>query len=241
MPVILIIAWQVAYDFNAFPSSQASSPKLIIKTLIDLIAHSDLLTNLFLSVVRLLLGVLTGGLLGICFGIVTSTNKYFQIIFAPTIQFLSGIPVIIWIPFWIMVFGIGDFFKVGLVSISTFFLIYSSTFLSILSIDSKYLELGVLFRKSYLTMVRLVYLPYSLYSILGAVRLSLMIGWIVIFFVEYSISFEGKEGIGWFIANARGVGRVEEEFAGLIMLGITAFTFDLTVGYIQNRSIAWKK
>lgn len=241
LPVVVLLLWQIFYFSKLLPPSQSSSPFLIVKTFCNLLKETNFIYNLFLSISRLFAGVLIGSFLGIAFGVISSTKVSFNNIFAPTIQFFSGIPVVVWIPFWIMIFGIGESFKIGLVSISTFFLVYGSTYQSIISIDKGYLELSKLYQKKYFDMISQVYLPYSYYSILGSIRLSLMIGWIVLFFVEYSISFEGKEGIGWFIANARGVGQVDEEFVGLVSLGFTAFICDLFVFYIQRRSILWKK
>lgn len=240
-PIAVILLWQIFYNYKLLPPSQSSSPYLIVKTFFSLLKETNFINNLFLSISRLFAGVVIGSFLGVVFGVVTSTKVSINNLFSPTIQFFSGVPVIVWIPFWIMVFGIGESFKIGLVSISTFFLVYGSTYQSIISIDKGYLELSKLYQKKYLDMVRQVFLPYSYYSILGSIRLSLMIGWIVLFFVEYSISFEGKEGIGWFIANARGVGQVDEEFVGLLSLGVTAFVCDLFVFYLQKRSIVWKK
>ena len=240
-PIAILLFWQFAYDTNKLPLSQASSPLLIIESFFCLVKETDFMSNLLLSISRLFVGVIFGALFGVIFGVITSTTKVINKIFAPTIQFFSGVPVVVWIPFWIMIFGIGESFKIGLVAISTFFLVYGSTYQSIISIDKEYLDLGRLYQKKYSEMIRYIYMPYSFYSIFGAIRMSLMIGWIVLFFVEYSISFEGKEGLGWFIANARGVGRVEEEFVGLISLGITAFLCATVIAFFQKRSIEWKK
>lgn len=240
-PVTIVLLWQFAYDTNKLPPSQASSPLLIIESFIRLVKETNFINNVLLSISRLFIGVVVGALLGVVFGVVTSTTKMINRILAPTIQFFSGVPVVVWIPFWIMIFGIGESFKIGLVAISTFFLVYGNTYQSIISIDKEYLDLGRLFQKKYSEMIKYIYIPYSFYSIFGAIRISLMIGWIVLFFVEYSISFEGKEGLGWFIANARGVGRVEEEFVGLISLGIIAFLCDAVVSLFQKRRIEWKK
>lgn len=240
LPITLLILWQILYDNNLLLRSQSSSPKIIIKTFYSLTVESDFISNLFLSVFRLFIGVFIGSVLGVCIGIIASTNNKFNIFFAPTIQFFSGVPVIVWIPFWIMVFGIEESFKIGLISISTFFLVYGGIYQSILSIDKEYLDLGRLYQKKYSDMIKQVYIPYSLYSIFGAIRLSLIIGWIVLFFVENSISYEGKEGIGFFIGNARSVGKIDEEFLGLMILGLVAFVFDTLIAFFQTKSIEWK-
>ncbi len=241
VPIAILVTWQVLHDNNKLPPSQSSSPILIFNTFRELLVDPDYVGNLFISFKRLIIGVIIGSTLGVILGVFTSTKRSIKALLNPCIQFLSGVPVIVWIPFWIMIFGIGEQFKIGLIAVSTFFLVYGSTYQSIVSIDKEYIELAMLYKKKYIEVVRLLYLPYCQYSILGAIRLALIIGWIVIFFVEYSIASEGKEGLGWFIANARGVGKVEEEFVGLISLGILAFITDLFVGCFQKKSIEWKQ
>jgi ABC-type nitrate/sulfonate/bicarbonate transport system permease component len=71
------------------------------------------------------------------------------------------------------------------------------------------------------------------------VRTALIIVWIVLFFVEYASATPGREGLGWFIADARAVGKVEEEFAGLFFLGILAFGTDWLVAKFQRRLLNW--
>ncbi len=239
-PCVLVIIWQISYDNHWLPPSQSASPLMILKATFSLVQEMRYFGNLGLSITRLFLGVIIGGVIGISFGILTSTQLALRSFLGPSIQFLGGVPVVVWIPFWIMVFGIGESLKVGLISISSFFLVYGGVYQSILSIDREYLELALLYRKSFPEKIRRIFIPYSLYAILGAIRLSLMIGWVVLFFAEYSISSEGKEGIGWFIANARSVGKIEEEFVGLLTLGIVAFIIDLIISVFQKRSIEWK-
>lgn len=241
IPILGLIVWQILYERGGLPKSQSSSPIIIIKTLRQLFSAWDFPKNLGISFVRLVSGVLIGSFLGIVLGIITSLVQYLRYLLNPMIQYFSGVPVIVWIPFWIMIFGIEESFKIGLVGIVSFFLVYGGVFQSISSIDNEYMELAKLYRKNYYQIITQLYLPYSKHSVYGAIRNSFILGWIVIFFVEYSVAKEGKEGLGWFIANARGVGRIEDEFAGLISLGIIAFFTDLILEYYQRRSIRWKK
>lgn len=76
-------------------------------------------------------------------------------------------------------------------------------------------------------------------QLVTAVRLSFSLGWVVLFFVEYAAAQVGTEGLGWFVANARAVGRIEEEFAGLIILGFFSFVIDSGFAWLQYRGVQW--
>ena len=57
------------------------------------------------------------------------------------------------------------------------------------------------------------------------IRLAFGISWIILFATEIG-SNKNSSGIGYYIKNAQGLGRIEHVFAGVIFLGVTAFILD---------------
>ena len=87
--------------------------------------------------------------------------------------------------------------------------------------------------------IRHIYLPASSPSIFAAIRISLAIGWIVIFLVEYASAREGTQGLGWFIRDARSTGKVEQEYAGVILLAFIGYITDVIAYRIQRFNLKW--
>jgi ABC-type nitrate/sulfonate/bicarbonate transport system permease component len=102
-----------------------------------------------------------------------------------------------------------------------------------------YLELAEIYEKSFLEKVRDVLLPSAAPFILTAIRTSLAFAWVIIFFVEYASARQGSEGLGWFIADSRQAGKIEEEFAGLLFLGLVAFAIDSLLAWIERGTFRW--
>ncbi len=240
-PAALLAMWEIAVAFAWLPRSQAVAPSSILVTALSLLGYPRFLTDVALSVLRVAIGVTAGAAIGIVFGLFTATHSGLRHMLSPTLGFLAGIPVIVWMPFWIMLFGTGEAFRVGLVAIATFFLVYSVTHATGRQTSRHYVDVLRIHQKSRAFAVRHVYLPACSGAILTALRVALAFGWVTLFFAEYAVSEAGSEGLGWFVANARAVGRIEDEFAGLFVLGMVAFVIDYCVAKLQQWTLRWSR
>lgn len=239
VPTLLVIGWELAVRGQLVPPSHAASPSAVAVRLGELIFSFEIVRHAYHSLFRLLLAVAFGSSLGVLASSCLAFFKTPDRLLSPTVQLLAGIPVVVWIPFGVMFFGTDEAFKIAMVSVSTFFLVYVYNYQSVRSIPRGYLELADMYGKSFLQKVRHIFLPHSTPALFTALRVSLAFGWVVLFFVEYASARHGSEGLGWFIADSRAMGRVESEFAGLLFLGIVAFVLDNVVALIEKRLTRW--
>lgn len=239
LPVTLIVVWEIAYRSAWLPTSQFASPTTIAETIGELIAAGTIQSHLAFSAARLLIGTALGTVCGAIVGITIALSPKLERPIGPTLTFLAGIPVVVWMPFWIALVGTGEAFRIGLVAIAAFFLNLVVALLATKRASRDFHELALLFEKDHASRLLRIYLPASLEQLFVSLRISLAFGWIILFFVEYAASQAGSEGLGWFVANSRAVGRIEQEFAGLVTLGVTAFVLDRVVGYTQRIVLRW--
>jgi sulfonate transport system permease protein len=239
VPLLLVTAWEVVVRAQLVPPSQAAAPSEVLARLGRLLVSGVLPNHGLHSLSRLLAGVAIGVIAGILSSMYLAKSRIADRLFSPTVQLLAGVPVVVWIPFWVMFFGTGEAFKISMVAISTFFLVHFHSFVALRAVERDYMELADIYEKSYWEKVHDVLLPSSAPAMLTATRTALAFGWVVIFFVEYASARQGSEGLGWFIADARAVGKVEEEFAGLLFLAVLAFVADWLLAKLQRRLIRW--
>jgi sulfonate transport system permease protein len=142
-------------------------------------------------------------------------------------------------PFAVMFVGSGELYKITLGALAVFFILHIHTFQAVQAVHRDYVELAAIYEKSFWQKTRHVLLPAASPEIFTALRIALAFAWIVMFVVEYGSAREGSEGLGWFIANAHSVGRIEDEFAGVLLLAIVGFLSDLAVARIQRRTLDW--
>jgi len=239
LPVLIVASWEVAVRTHFVPPSQAATPSDVVIRLFRLMASGPLLIHASYSMFRIALGVVLGSLIGVLTSVLVARSRTVNVLFSPTVQLLAGIPVVVWIPFWVMFFGTDEAFKIAMAAISTFFLVHLQTLQALRTVERDYMELSAIYEKTPWQRAVDVMLPSAAPAILMAIRTSLIFGWVVIFFVEYASATQGSEGLGWFIADARAMGRIEDEFAGLLFLAVIAYVCDKLLGRLQRRLLVW--
>lgn len=239
VPVVLIAVWEIAVRSAWFPPSLSAAPSTIAITSVKLLFSGDLAKHASLSVFRILVGVSVGVLTGVAVGIVVGQSRFAESLLSPMLTFIAPVPVVVWIPFAIMLLGTGELYKISLAMFATFLLVYIETFQGVRSVPQSYLELAGIYEKTHWERISRILLPAALPAVFTGIRISLAISWIMIFIVEYSSAEVGWGGLGWFIAASREVGRVEHQFAGVLVLGIIGFISDTAVARYQNRKLAW--
>lgn len=239
MPACLLLLWEALVRLELVPLSQAAAPSAIAGRLASLVQSGILIRHAAWSFYRIILGVSLGGFAGALSGFWLARSKAADRLLSPTLHLLSGVPVVVWIPFWVMLFGTGELFKIGMAGVATYFLVHVQALGAVRSVERDYSELADIYEKSEYARVVHVLLPFATPALFTAIRTSLAFGWVVIFFVEYASAKQGSEGLGWFIADARSVGRVEDEFAGLLFLAVLAYLTDRAFGAFRRRLLAW--
>ena len=245
LPLCLIILWEVLTIYtNILPSSLNAKPTTILKTLPKFFYDDDykqwnLLYNTGLSLTRLLLGVSIGSVLGILLAYFNNKSNWLRILSNPTLKVIGPIPIIIWIPVFIMLFNSNNYYKSALIAFATFLLIYLTMFTSFNSMSKKYIELGKIYQKSHWTIFWSISFPNSLEIFLTSLRFSIAIGWIVLFVVEYSIAKVNMGGLGYMIERFRHNGKVEEMFASVLMLALVSYLLDRIILLIMHKKLKW--
>jgi sulfonate transport system permease protein len=239
VPSLVIAIWEWAKHSGYLPASQSAAPSEILTALATLLWAPSFYAHVAYSLFRLIFGVLIGSILGVSGALLITFYTWPRLLISPSIHLLAGIPVVIWMPFWVMLFGADEAFKISMAAISTFFIVYSNSLDSFRTVGRQFLEVAEMYEKSTHEKISAVLIPASLSAVIGSLRVAASLGWVVIFFVEYAAARVGAEGLGWFIADARQVGRVEQEFAGLLFLGVVAYIADLGLRRLQFRMSAW--
>jgi sulfonate transport system permease protein len=178
------------------------------------------------------LGVLVGMVLGSCVGIF----RPFEILFRPTFDFIIPIPVLAWIPIFIVAFGI-DGAKISLIAMGTGLIMYGSTLTVIRDTRSEFVDVARLYRKSDLQVLVRISLPSGAWTLLGGLRAAIGLSWVLLLASEVIAS---SEGLGWLIWDSRNFSRADEMMAGMLWVGALGFCADLGLATVQQRLTRWR-
>jgi sulfonate transport system permease protein len=234
-PVFLILFWEVAVHLEWLPPSEFAAPSAVVRYLFS----PALLRDLGWTCLRLAGGIAIGATLGMLTGLLLAQNKPCDLLFSSTVQFAAPIPIVIWLPFLVIAFGLGEVTKFAFVATGAFFLVHIHCYHAVQNIDRHVDELTRIYQKGFWKRIRDVILPASMGSILVAIRIAVALGWVVVALAEYNMQDRSHAGIGCFILLSESLGRVEQKFAGIVLLGLCGALIDRGIYMTDKHLRRW--
>jgi sulfonate transport system permease protein len=232
LPFGVLALWFIAADFALVPK-----PLDVVARIFALMANGELETHIFASGTRLLEGLLLGGLPAVALGILVGMSRQLEDYLAPTLRFLTPVPVLAWMPLVILFLGVDEAAKVALLAIGVFFVMYSATAGAVRSVDIRYIEVARLYRKGLRQTVSRVILPACTPAIFDGLRSAVALSWIILVAVEIVAS---RNGLGWLLWDARTFGRTVDAYVAMVVVGALGLISDSLIGCIRNRIVTWR-
>lgn len=237
LPLALLLFWYFAVRFRFVPESLLASPADVLVDFFRLSVSGEIWRHAAISLTRLAEGFFLGACIGVALGSLAGVSQFWDMFFSPIVRVLAPIPPIGWIPFLIIVFGIGEGSKVALVAISSFVILYINTFQGMRSVDQRYVELSQSLRKPRRVLFARVLFPSALPQIMTGLRIALGSCWILLVAAELIAS---SGGLGWFIWDARSFSRPDDMIVGMIVLGVLGATSDFAALRMERRLLSWR-
>jgi sulfonate transport system permease protein len=232
-PLALLGLWQLGSFVGLIPERILPAPSLIAEAGVELLRNGQLADALHVSGVRVVEGLVLGGLVGLALGAAVGLSRWFESTVDPPMQMIRALPHLGLIPLFILWFGIGELPKVLLVALGVSFPLYLNTFSAIRQVDTKLLEtahvLGFTFRQR---LTRIV-IPSTAPQILVGLRQSLGIAWLTLIVAE---QINADKGIGFLINNARDFLRIDIIIFGLIVYALLGIVTDAAVRVLERRA-----
>lgn len=236
VPVILLLAWQIAAQIGWLSSRILPEPLAVAKAAWTLTVSGELLTHVSVSLWRATSSFIVGGGLGLLLGLLTGTFKTAETLLDTTLQMVRNIPALALIPLVILWFGIEESAKLFLVSIGVFFPIYLNTFHGIRSVDSGLIEMAKSYGLSGWPLYRDVILPGALPSILVGVRFSLGLVWVLLIVAE---TISAQSGIGYMTMNAREFLQTDIVLVGILLYALLGKLADALSRGLERYWLRW--
>ncbi len=228
---ILIGIWQIAYTFSGYSDALFPSPYQSLLALIEMIKDGSLFENIKTSMYRFLSGyvtsVISAVLLGLILGRFPSVFKYVN----PAVQLLRPISPTAWMPFIVLLFGIGDTPAIVIIFIAAFFPVLLSTVSAVGNIDPIYFKVAKNFgiRQPQLTWKFI--LPAAFPQIANGIHLAIGTSWI---FLVAGEMVGAQSGLGYQIIDARNNIRADILLATIVVIGVIGIILDGLLKLIEN-------
>jgi NitT/TauT family transport system permease protein len=175
--------------------------------------------------------------LGAAIGVLAAENDYFGAIFRPMLFYVFSIPKSIFLPMFILVFGIGFGQKVAYAAFSTIFIVIMSAAAAVESVKADHVLVARSYGASSLQVLTRVYVPSMMPFLLETLRISMIFNFTGVMIAEM---YASRTGIGHLIASWGENFQMPQLFAGVILLAAVAIAFNETVRWLEGRCSTWR-
>jgi len=232
LPVLLLLLWQVSASYKLVSLLVLPSPLQTWAALRVVCSNGTVASALEISLWRLATGYALGVVLAVPLGLAFAMSPVARKLIAPTFWFIVRVPPAAWIPFLMMLFGIGEALKLVIIAKAVMMPVTINTELAIRGIPPGWRELGRLYRLSPWLTLRRILFPATILPLFTGLRLGLMQSWQMLIFVELLAS---SNGIGYQLTMARQLFQLDTMLALMVVVGVIGFALDRALGVVERQ------
>lgn len=229
--------WQVLSASGVLHPDVLASPGTIASTAAGLVSDGTLPSAMLVSVQRVLVGLVLGGIAGVALALASGLSRLGEDLVDATVQMLRSIPWVGVIPLFIIWLGIGEAPKIALIALGVAFHLYLNVYAGIRGVDAQLVEAGSSLGLGRWGLVRHVVLPGALPGAMTGLRYSLATAWLALVFGE---SVNADDGIGFLMNQAREFFRTDVIVVCLIVYALLGLLADFLVRTLERLLLQWR-
>jgi ABC-type nitrate/sulfonate/bicarbonate transport system permease component len=225
----LVSPWATAQDIGR---NFVSSPRLMVFGL----GRAGYGSLLLYTLSNVLIGLCTGGAIGILIGIAAAKLKWLRLAIDPMVLVLGTVPVLVAAPLFLLWFGVVSFTQTLLVAFYSAVMMILFSERAVENIDPIYERCALTFGAGLGVRIRHVLIPATVPEILGGLRITLASAWGVETFAEI---LGAPSGIGQAIKALTNVNNVPGMMACVALVAIAAIATDMLLLLIVRAMTRW--
>lgn len=232
LPLTVLGLWMLGAQRGWLSAQVLPPPAYVYQTLHDLATSGDLWLNTSASLQRVLLGFAIGAGLGALLGAAMGLSKQLEAYWLPTFNALVQIPVLGWLPFALLLFGIGEPLKYALIAHAALVPVTLCTLQAFRQAPPGLLEVARVYGFSPWQRITQVVLPAALPTLFTGLRLGFTKAWLSLVVVELVAS---SEGLGYLIVYGRQLFQLDLVMAAVVVVGALGWLIDRSFDLLQRR------
>lgn len=229
---ILLGLWQSFVSLFGYSNALLPSPLSVFQALIELVTDGSLGTGIVVSLYRFALGYLSAVILGVSIGLVLGWYQPAFRLANPIIQLVRPIAPVAWMPFVVLLLGIGDIPAIVIIFLAGFFPVLLTTSSAVHHLDEIYIKVAQNYGISRRRMLYKIVLPAVFPQIAGSLHIALGTSWI---FLVSGEMVGAQSGLGYLIIDSRNNLRTDQLLAVMLIIGIIGFILDLIIGRFEKK------
>jgi NitT/TauT family transport system permease protein len=209
----------------------------VLATFVQQLGRSQVQEAIAVTAGEVMLAFIIAVPLGAAIGVLAAENDYFGAIFRPMLFYVFSIPKSIFLPMFILVFGIGFGQKVAYAAFSTIFIVIMSAAAAVESVKADHVLVARSYGASPTQVLLRVYVPSMMPFLLETLRISMIFNFTGVMIAEM---YASRTGIGHMIASWGENFQMQQLYAGVILLAAVAIAFNETVRWLEARCSTWR-
>ncbi|HYP59670.1 MAG TPA: ABC transporter permease [Thermomicrobiales bacterium] len=240
-PLVVLGIWEFLSRTQIIDPRFWPAPTSLIDTMRQQISSGALVTNVRISLVRVLIGFMIAAVPGVIIGLAMGLYWPVRVFLMPVATAIYAIPKLAILPLMLIVFGVGESSKIAIIVVSIFFLIVLNTMSGVMGIDPTYRDVAQNLGASRWQLFTTVAWPGALPAIFTGFRLAMGFALLVIVGTEFlDGSKREPNGIGWYIIRSWNLLKVDDLFVGLLVVAFIAWVLNLLLEVIERRLLPWR-
>jgi sulfonate transport system permease protein len=232
LPLALLGLWALGAARGWIPAQVLPPPVFVVDTLRDLAASGDLWLHVQASLQRVLVGFAAGSLIGLLLGTAMGLSRSVEAYVLPSFNALVQIPVLAWLPFVLLLVGIGEPLKYILIAKAAMVPVALNTLQGFRQAPAGLREVGQVYGYSRRQQVLEIVLPSAVPTLFTGLRLGFTKAWLSLVVVELVAS---SEGLGYLIVYGRQLFQLDLVMAAVLIVGAIGYLIDRLLDLAERR------
>lgn len=229
-----VVGWQLlsTFVFNPF---LIPPPLEVVRAAIPMLVSGEILADVSISMVRVLVGFLTGSFAAIVMGVLLGRVRLVHDLLDPIIELLRYLSPTAMIPIAVIWFGIGELSKYFLIFWGTFFIVLINTIAGVWRTPIARQRAAECLGASRLQIFILVVVPSAVPYIVTGMRVAMASSFMSIIPAEI---LAADSGIGYLLQKSSMLLQTNRIFVALLTICILGFAVDRIFRFLVDRTMA---
>lgn len=237
-PAILLAWWQWFAMSDAATPATAASLGDVARAFVELLQSGSLFSDIASTLGRASTGFLMGAALGVATGTALAVWPLLNRMVGPLLNALRQVPMIGWLPLFGLWFGTGSGSELILVCVGAFFPAMLNTHAGIAQVETRFLDVGEVFRFSKVQRFARIQLPAAMPLILTGLTQALAFAWIGTLAGELLMGAGG--GLGVTLQTAQIQQRLDVMLVTVAITALLGFAINQIIVRIRREVLRWQ-
>lgn len=238
--LLLMLAWEAMPLLVTLPRGLSlffTTPSKIAEAFYQLIVQNSIQHHFYVSSIEFLLGLGLAIAVGLPLGLITGKWSTIDAMVDPYVTVFNATPRLIFLPLFVLWFGIGMWSKVMIVFIGAIFPLLINTHQGVKNVDRVLVNVVRSFGANEWQVMKMVVLPNSVPYIVAGLRLAIGRAVLGVVVGEF---FGASEGLGFMIASAATNYKVDVVFVGVAIFMGLSLILTLSVKKVESHLTRWR-